>query len=381
MKYGARGIILLVLGLGIRGECEGNVEDLMRKIVFALLVGLLCAWPAFAGGETASGETIGGQAQKFPIVMVTDVAGLGDEGSNDAAWAGVKRAAAEFALPSDVIQSREQADYVANLSTAAERAKVVVSVGSALADALKSVAPRRGDTYFIQIEGRVSGLPNVLSFDFKSQEGGFLAGVVAAAYTKTGKVGAVSGIQAPLVDAYAVGFLAGVKAVAAAKGAEIEATVLSAGSFDDSPKGKSLSEKLILRGSDVIFSTAGGTGAGVWEAVKARENVKIIWKDADRDASAPGKVLASVLKRVDNAVFQGVQMAVDVRWQGGHKVLGYREGGIALSAMTGSSALFSEAELAMISEAKRLLGRGEVAVPDKESQLEDWEPPDLAKSR
>lgn len=348
----------------------------MRKIAFALFVGLMCAWPAFAGGETA-----GGEAQKLPVVMVTDVAGLGGHGFNDAAWEGVKRAAAEFSLPSDVIQSRKQADYVANLSTAAERAKVVVSVGFILADALKRVAPGHADTYFIQIGGQVSGLPNVLSFDFKSREGGFLAGVVAAAYTKTGKVGAVSGMQTPPVEAYAAGFLAGVKAVAAAKGAEIEATVLSAGSFDDSVKGKSLAENLISRGSDVIFSAAGSTGAGVWEAVKARDDVKIIWEGVDRDSSAPGKVLASVLRRVDNAVFQGVQMAVDVRWQGGHKVLGYREGGIALSAMKGSSELFSEAELAMISEAKRLLGRGEVALPDKRSQLADWEPPDLVRSR
>jgi basic membrane protein A len=339
----------------------------MPRLVLVIAVVLTVTTAAFGAAEE----------QKIPVVMVTDVAGLGDQGFNDAAWAGVQRAAKEFALPVDIIQSREQADYVANLSLAAERARVVVAVGSVIADSVKRVAPSYPSTYFIQIEGEVAGVANVASYDFKGEEGGFLAGVVAAAYTKTGKVGVVSGMEIPSVEAYAAGYMAGVKAVEAAAGRSIETTVLSAGSFDDPVKGESLAQNLISRGCDVIFRIAGNTGAGAWEAVKAADDVKIIWEDVDRDSLDTARVLASALKRVDNAVFKGIQMAVDVQWQGGHTVLGYRDGGIGLSAMKESRKLFTEADLAMIERAKNLLGRAEITVPTRREDVAEWLSPDL----
>lgn len=334
----------------------------MRKALVVLAAISCLAATALAGAER----------QKLPVVMVTDVAGLGDQGFNDTAWAGVQRAAKEFLLPIDIIQSREQADYVSNLSTAAERANVVVAVGFIIADSVRRVAPNYPDTFFIQIEGEISGIPNVHSYDFKSEEAGFLGGVIAALYTKTGKVGAVSGMDIPPVEAYATGFRAGVMSVEATTGKKVEATVLSAGSFDDPVKGKSLAENLIARGSDVLFRIAGNTGVGVWEAVRGRPEVKIIWEDIDRDSIAPGQVLASTLKRVDNAVFQGIQMAVDVSWKSGHDVLGYREGGIGISAMKESRSLFTAEQLAIIEQAKSLLGRGEISIPARRAELESW---------
>ncbi len=337
-------------------------EKAMRTFVAAFVAVVSLMPCAFGGAE----------AQKLSVVMVTDVAGLGDQGFNDAAWAGVQRAAKEFLLPVDIIQSREQADYVSNLSTAAERTRVVVAVGFIIADSVRRVAPNYPGTYFIQIEGEISGIPNVRSYDFKSEEAGFLAGVIAALYTKTGKVGAVSGMDIPPVEAYATGFRAGVISVEATTGKKVEATILSAGSFDDPVKGKSLAENLMARGADVLFRIAGNTGVGVWEAVKSSADVKIIWEDIDRDSTAPGQVLASTLKRVDNAVFQGIQMAVDVTWQGGHDVLGYREGGIGISAMKDSKDLFSEEDLAIIERAKALLGTGGITVPPTRKEIESW---------
>jgi len=58
-------------------------EVLVMRAVSTLLVTMLLAACAFGAAE----------AQKLPVIMVTDVAGLGDQGFNDAAWAGVKRAA------------------------------------------------------------------------------------------------------------------------------------------------------------------------------------------------------------------------------------------------------------------------------------------------
>lgn len=346
------------------------MEMKMRGTFLLVVATFVCLSPAFAAG---TGRT--------RVVMVTDVAGLGDQGFNDAAWAGVQRAAAEFGVKADIIQSREQADYLSNLATAAERADVVVAVGFIIADSVKRAAPKYPGTYFVQIEGAAGEAPNVLSFDFKSEEGGFLAGVVAALYTETGKVGAVSGMAIPPVRAYEAGYLSGVKAVNESTGGRTEAIILSAGSFDDPVKGKSLAENLIGRGCDVLFRIAGNTGVGVWEAVRAREGVRIIWEDIDRDSSAPGKILASALKRVDNAVFKGIKMAVEGEWESGHRVLAYADGGIGLSAMEHSRELFTADELAMIERAKALLAAGEISIPRDPDAVDEWDAPRLGAAR
>jgi len=182
-----------------------------------------------------------------------------------------------------------------------------------------------------------------------------------------------------LLLAFTVPSMICIKAVEAATDREVEATILSAGTFDDPVKGRSLAENLVSRGCDVIFRIAGNTGVGVWEAVRAREDVKIIWEDIDRDSESPGKVLASTLKRVDNAVFKGIKMAVDRRWEPGYDVLGYREGGVGLSEMEHTRDLFTEAELAMIERAKGLLGRAEITVPETRGEVADWRPPSLSE--
>jgi basic membrane protein A len=339
----------------------------MKHVILSAVLALSFVSVALAAAEE----------QKLSVTMVTDATGLGDQGPNDAAWAGVKRAANEFGCPLNIVQSRDQADYAANLSEAAERSKIVVAVGYAIADATRQVAPKHSGVYFVQVEGNVEGLPNVVSYDFKSEEAGFLAGVVAALYTKTGRVGAVTGVNVPPVAAYETGFLAGARSAALATGRKVEPTVLSAETIDDPARGRSLAESLISKGCDVLYRVAGNTGAGVWEAAKDRPAVKIIWDEVDRDSISEGKVLASALKRVDTAVFEGIKMAVDRSWESGHKVLGYREDGVGLSEMKYSKSLFTAQDLAVIDKAKELLGGSDLVIPAKRADLEKWTPPDL----
>ena len=80
----------------------------------------------------------------FRVIMVTDMAGLGDKGFNDAGWSGVQRAVAELGIRADMLQSREQADYVSNLSLAAQQADAVVAMGFLMIDAVKRVAAIAG---------------------------------------------------------------------------------------------------------------------------------------------------------------------------------------------------------------------------------------------
>jgi basic membrane protein A and related proteins len=310
------------------------------------------------------------------VVVLTDVAGLGDKGFNDVCWEGVQKARQDFGLSAQFIQSREQADYVANLSLAAQNADVVVTLGYLYVDAVREVAPHFPEAHFIHIEGDISG-KNVVSFDFKSEEGGFLAGLVAGLFTRTKKVGVVTGMDIPPVEAYVSGFRAGMKTAERHRGEPLETIVTSVGSFNDPVKGKTLACALIDRNADVIFRAAGNSGIGVVEAVKDANGIYLVAEDLDLDAEFPGKVLTSALKRMDVAVFGALQDLVKASFQGGHRWLGASDGAVDITEMLYSRQLFKPSHLDRVQKARTLLKEGKIEIPKRSSEVEAFEPPEL----
>jgi len=310
------------------------------------------------------------------VVVLTDVAGLGDKGFNDVCWQGVQKARQDFGLGAHFIQSREQADYVANLSLAAQNADAVVTLGYLYADAVKQVAPHFPEAHFIHIEGDIPD-KNVASFDFRSEEGGFLAGLVAGFFTKTKKVGVVTGMDIPPVEAYVSGFQAGMKTAEKQRGEPLETIVTSVGSFNDPFKGKTLACALIDRGVDVIFRAAGNSGIGVVEAVKDANGIYLVAEDLDLDAEFPGKILTSALKRMDVAVYGALQDLVKGSFHGGHRWLGAPDGAVDITEMIYSKQLFKTEDLERIQKARILLKDGKIEIPKRSSEVETFKPPEL----
>jgi basic membrane protein A len=310
------------------------------------------------------------------VIVLTDSAGLGDKGFNDVCWQGVLRAKKDFGIDAQFLQAREQADYVSNLTLAAGKADVVVTLGYLFIDSLKEVVPRFPKTRFIHIEGDIPG-NNIASFDFRSEEAGFLAGVTAGLFTKKNMVGVVSGMEIPPVEAYVSGFQAGIRTAEAAKGRKIEAIIATAGSFNDPVKGKSLAKALVDKGVDVIFRAAGNTGVGVNDAVKSANGVFLIGEDLDQDAEMPGKILTSVLKRMDVAVYSAIRDAVGGAFQGGHHWLGAAEGAIDMTEMKYSRQLFDPEDLIRIEKARNLLKEGKLAIPKRSGEVESFSAPTL----
>jgi basic membrane protein A and related proteins len=315
-------------------------------------------------------------AKTLQVVVLTDAAGLGDKSFNDVCWQGVLRAKADFGLEAKFLQSREQADYVANLTLSAQHADVVVTLGYLFTDAVKKVAPYFPETHFIHIEGEVSG-DNVACYDFKSEEGGFLAGLVAGLFTKSRKVGVVSGMDIPPVEAYVSGFRAGMKTAEALRHQPLQTIVASAGSFNDPVKGKSLAQTLIHQYVDVVFKVAGNTGVGVTDAVKDADGVYLIADDLDQDADLPGKVLTSALKRMDVAVYGALRSVVQGEFKAGHHWLGTDDGAIDITEMKHSQQLFSAEDLRHIQNARTLLKENQLLVPERQSLVDSFKPPDL----
>ncbi|MHC1742876.1 MAG: BMP family protein [Syntrophobacteraceae bacterium] len=353
----------------VRKAVEGLKRRCRAPMLFVAVCCLVGAWPV--------SNSVAGKPLK--VVVLTDAAGLGDKGFNDVCWQGVERAKEAFGLDAQFLQSREQADYVANLTLTARHADVTVTLGYLFEDAVREVAPLVSDKPFIHIEGDITS-DNVASFDFRSEEGGFLAGLVAGLFTKAYKIGVVAGMDIPPVEAYVTGFKAGVKTAQQYREKPLEIVVAYAGSFNDPVKGKALAQAAIDQGVDVIFRAAGNTGIGVLEAVKGANGVYLIAEDLDQDAELPGRILTSALKRMDVAVYQALEAVVQGRFQGGHRWLGAAEGAVDITDMVHTRSLFSEADLDRIQQARQLLKDKKLMVPKRYGELPEFQPPALTNS-
>ncbi|QGP93121.1 Membrane lipoprotein TmpC [Neomoorella glycerini] len=353
----------------------------MKKLLVVILALFLSVAFVGCGGQTGQqGGQKGGQStasgnqgeKKLRFVMVTDQAGVGDEGFNDMAWAGLKRAEKELGAEIKVIESSEMTQYTTNLAAGAEQGyNMVVAVGFLLVDALKEVAPRYPNTKFVIIDGVVEG-PNVASVVFKENEGAYLAGALAGLTTKTNKLGYVGGMEAPPTIRFESGWLAGIKTT----NPKAETSVAYVGSFNDPGKAKETALAQYNQGVDIIFEVAGLGGLGVIEAAKnSKEGNLYVAVDRDKSKIGGGRQLTAVLKRIDNAVFEIAQKVKDGTFKGGIYELGLKEGGMGLPETTKEKA--TPEAMAVVEKLKKMILDGQLQVPKSREEVKTFTPPSL----
>jgi basic membrane protein A len=274
-----------------------------------------------ADAETpAEGEAEG----DYLWVMVTDQAGLGDQGFNDLAFAGLEQAAGELGGEAQVIESNEQAQYVPNLQQAVDGgADMVVGVGFLIADAVAEVATANPDANFLLIDAVAADadgnpLPNVRSVTFKEHEAAYLAGVMAGLTTEANQVGFVGGIEIPPVVRFLSGFTQGMASV------NPDATIETAyvGSFDDPARGKELTAAFFDGGADIVFEVAGAGGVGAYQEAVERGSGLVVGTDTCKDQLAPDNYLTSATKDVAGAVFSTAESIANGSFEGGIADLG-----------------------------------------------------------
>ncbi|HQO37150.1 MAG TPA: BMP family ABC transporter substrate-binding protein [bacterium] len=340
-----------------------------RKSTLGLAI-MLCLLILSCGQETDSDH--------FIVTLICDVGGLGDKGFNDAGFAGCKMAEEQIpGVEVRIVQSKEQTDYAANLSLAAEKSDAVVTLGFLIMDAVKEVAARYPNVPFIFVDALIDA-PNVAAIDFKSEEGAFLAGILAAGVSRTGKVATLPGMDIPPVEAFVSGFQAGVQCANVSSQKNVQALSRTIGSFNDPVKAKSLAKSLQDDGVDILFQLSGLSGLGVLEAVKeSPQEDFLIGVDIDQDDLAPGLVLTSVLKRMDLMVFREIQKVHDGTFSGGQYMVGLAEEATCLTDMRHTKHLVPQATLDLIERAKEAIVAGKIHVPRTLEDLKNFQPVNL----
>lgn len=314
-------------------------------------------------------------AKKLRAGMVTDIAGIGDRSFNESAWRGLKRAEKELGAEVRYLESVKLPDYEQNLRLLAQQKyDVVIAVGFAMEDALEKVAPQFPNTIFAIVDGNAPNVPNVVSLKFREHEGSFLVGALAGAMTKTGIVGFVGGMEIPLIKKFEAGYRAGVMTT----NPRARVLVGYTGNWTDTAKGKELALSQFERGADIVYHASGQCGLGVIEAAKkAGKGHFAIGVDSDQDYIAPGFVLTSMIKSVDNAVFQVCKEVVEGKFQPGTRDLGIKENGVGISPMRYTKHLVPKQVLDKIETLRQMIAEDKLKVPQSEEELKTFQPPTL----
>ncbi len=334
----------------------------MRNLVFALVLG------AFLGG--CRQQSLGADDEsKVHVGIVFDIGGKDDRSFNAAAFEGVKRAAKDLPIVLRDVEPGDPTSIEPAMRAFAERGyNLIIGVGFAETPILESVARDYPNISFAVVDG-ISDLPNVASLVFKEHEGSYLVGMIAAHTSKTNTIGFIGGMDIPLIHKFEVGYEEGARAVN--PGVSIVANYIGVTdtAWNDPVKGKELARTQLEKGVDVIFTAAGNSGLGAFDAVEqfgkdeqGRAKRFVIGVDSDQNWVKPGYVLTSMVKRVDNAVYQIIRDRVSLKPIGGIHVYGLDNDGVAYAIDPYNKDLIPTATLQAVDEAKRKIIAGQIKV-------------------
>ena len=282
----------------------------------------------------------------------------------DAFNVGVKSAEAALGISLKEVNGQEN-DPVASemiVRAAAQNSDLVLAAGYQLGEPIARIAPEFPDVKFA-IFDVVLDLPNVLSVNYKSNEGSFLVGAVAALKSESHKIGYIGGADVPLLHEFEAGYLAGIQAIN--PDAEVSVAYISkdATGFGQPDKAKELALAQYESGVDVIYAAAGGAGQGVLEAAQAQQKY-IIWVDSNGNHLAPGIVLTSMVKEIAVSVETIIQETVAGNYMAGMRYFGLADGGVSYALDEHNQPLLSEDLIASVESLKAKIIAGEIVVPD-----------------
>ena len=273
--------------------------------------------PESAAASTAESMAPESAAPSVPqanlkIGLVTDVGTLDDHNFNQYSWEGAVKGAQEIGSPDPQnIVTTQSSDYAKNIQSFVDQNyDVIVTVGFAIGGDTVAAAKANPDIKFIGVDqspcvdadgnndptftcaGDASQLlPNLQGIQWKEQQPGYLAGIVAASISKNAEIAAIGGTYSvPAVPNYMIGYLNGAKSVN--PNIVVDLAYVSdqpdTAAFNDPAGGKAFAQQLMGQhpNIDVLFQVAGKTGNGVLQAA-CDANIYAIGVDVDQHLSTP----------------------------------------------------------------------------------------------
>jgi len=355
------------------------------KLVFWFAVSILFVVVVFVAGCNRTSYSADDKS-KIHVGIVFDIGGKDDRSFNAAAFAGVKCAetgnwpdGTPCGRPSLNIVLRDiepgnPTSIEPAMRAFAERGyDLIIGVGFAQAPIMERVAKEYPNIHFAIVDG-VSELPNVASLVFKEHEGSYLVGMLAAKKSKTGTIGFLGGMDIGLIHRFEGGYEEGARAVNPNIRVIQNYVGVTDSAWNNPGKGKELALAQIGKGADVIFTAAGNSGLGAFDAVEQAGTRNgsathfVIGVDSNQNMVKPGFVLTSMVKRVDNAVYAIVDDVAKGRFQAGFHVYGLDKDGVGYAMDQNNQNLVTPEMIQQVEEAKKKIIAGDIKVIDRMTQ-------------
>jgi len=312
------------------------------------------------------------------VGIVFDIGGKNDRSFNAAAWEGVRRAQHDMNICLYDVEPGNPTSIEPAMRAFAERNfDLVIGVGFAQGPIMQKVAMDYPNIKFAIVDGVIfeadgkTPKSNVASLVFREHEGSYLVGMIAASKSKTGTIGFLGGMDIPLIHKFETGYEEGARSVNPKIQVIQNYVGVTDGAWNNPGRGKELALGQIEKGADVIFTAAGNSGLGAFDAVEqygkntqGEANKFVIGVDSNQNMVKPGFVLTSMVKRVDNAVYDVVKEVLEGKFQGGFHAFGLDKDGVAYAMDENNKTLIPGDVILRVEQAKTDIVGGKVTVTD-----------------
>ncbi len=302
-------------------------------------------------------------AKPFKVGLVLDKGGRDDKSFNSAAYNGANDLQKKLGFDLKVVESSDDTALEPSLRTFAQHGyDLVIGIGFIMKTPIEKVAKQFPKTHFLIIDSLVA-LPNVRSVIFKEQEGSYLVGAIAALASKTKVVGFIGGMDIPLIRRFEMGYKAGILATQPKAQLITNYVGSSTDAWRNPTKGKELALSQISKKADVIFQAAGASGLGVFDAAEEKK-VFAIGVDSNQNWVKPGKILTSMVKRVDLAVSTTIEESMKDQFKAGEFSVGLAEGMVDYSLDEHNRKILTPEIEKVANDLKKKIIEKKIIVPD-----------------
>ncbi|HTS17333.1 MAG TPA: BMP family ABC transporter substrate-binding protein [Verrucomicrobiae bacterium] len=299
----------------------------------------------------------------FKVGLLLDRGGKDDKSFNASAYEGATEAKKKLGITLKYVEATDDNSFEPLLRAFAQKDfDLIIGIGFAQKEAIAKVAAQFPQKHFVLVDSEVDA-PNVRSLMFEEHEGAYIVGAIAAMTSKTGKIGFVGGMDVPLIRRFEMGYEAGAKKINPQITVIANYVGVTGDAWNNPPKGKELAMAQYDAGADVVFAAAGASGFGVFDAAEEK-NKLAIGVDSNQDWTKPGRILTSMLKRVDLAVFSAIQDGQNGKFTAGLKRFGLADKGVDYSIDEYNDKLLPDSVRQRADALKAEIVAGKIVVPD-----------------
>ncbi len=344
------------------------MKKLFKRVAPLLLVMLLAVSIAGCSSSAPAPDASSKNDSPSPAGDKIKVGFVADQAFDQSEWLmnlvnGVKEYVKEHPeIEINMIEATTASEYEPKIRALAESGcDIIITTYASTSEATINVAKDYPDIKFGSLDGSIENIAqykNIEEFGLNRTQTAYLAGIVAAASTKEGKVGIVGGMDEPVINAIIAGWQQGLRSVKP----DIKDYVSYAGTWTDSTTGKDLGLALVDKGCDVIAAAAGGTGAGTAQAAAETKTNFVAWDTHYDDIFSTANVeLGAAVNYFDKMVIKFIENAAAGDFKAGQRVEYGISDGVCSFDMY-DKAPVSEGTRQLVKDALKKIEAGEIQI-------------------